>query len=217
MTDELILEYSNLIYSISHYFEGYKNKEDLYQAGCVGLITAYQKFNPNMGAKFSTYAYSYIFGEMRKLVREDKGIKISRDITKANLKIERAKLMLTQMLMREPTLEELSEYTEMPLEQIVEAVNSVNILTSFDDVLIDDGKELTLYDVVGDHQYDMDRMLAFKEQLENLTPLERELIEKRYMDDMSQGEVAQILGMSQVQVSRKEKKIKEKMMYNMVA
>lgn len=217
MTDELILEYSNLIYSISHYFEGYKNKEDLYQAGCLGLITAYQKYDPNMGAKFSTYAYSYIFGEMRKLVREDKGIKISRDITKLNLRIEKARIMLAQSLMREPSLQEISYYLETPIEQITEAVKAVNVLTSFDDVLVEDGKELTLYDVIPAHQEDLDTVIAFKEQLESLTPFERELLEKRYMSDLSQGEVAEILGMSQVQVSRKEKKIKEKIKYQMVA
>lgn len=217
MLDTFTEEYSNLIYSIAHYFEGYKSKEDLYQAGYVGLMNAYQKFDPNVGAKFSTYAYSYILGEMRKLVREDKGIKISRDISKLNLQIEKAKIILTQKLMREPSLEELSLFLEIPLENIVEAVKAVNVLTSFDDVLIEDGKELTLYDVIEGHSEDLDTMIAFKDELEKLTPFERELIEKRYMNDMSQGEVAEIFGMSQVQVSRKEKKIKEKMLYNMVA
>lgn len=217
MIDTFTEEYSNLIYSIAHYFEGYKSKEDLYQAGYVGLMNAYQKFDPNVGAKFSTYAYSYILGEMRKLVREDKGIKISRDISKLNLQIEKAKIILTQKLMREPSLEELSLFLEIPLENIVEAVKAVNVLTSFDDVLIEDGKELTLYDVIEGHSEDLDTMIAFKDELEKLTPFERELIEKRYMNDMSQGEVAEIFGMSQVQVSRKEKKIKEKMLYNMVA
>ena len=76
MTNEQIEEYSNLIHSLTHYFEGYKSKEDLYQVGIIGLITAYQKFDPTLNVKFSTYAYPYILGEMKKLVREDKSIKI---------------------------------------------------------------------------------------------------------------------------------------------
>ena len=83
----LILNNEKLIYSIINYFKNYNSKEDLFQAGCLGLVDAYKKYNPNMGCKFTTYAYTYILGEMRKLVREDKGIKISRQITKLNLKI----------------------------------------------------------------------------------------------------------------------------------
>ena len=72
----IIRENEKLIYSISNYFKNYKSREDLYQAGCLGLIEAYKRYNPKMNAKFTTYAYPYILGEMRKLVREDKGIKI---------------------------------------------------------------------------------------------------------------------------------------------
>ena len=86
----LIMNNERLIYSIANYFKNYQSKEDLYQAGCLGLITAYKKYDPNMHCKFTTYAYPYILGEMRKLVREDKGLKISREITKLNLKIEKA-------------------------------------------------------------------------------------------------------------------------------
>ena len=85
----LIMNNERLIYSIANYFKNYNSKEDLYQAGCLGLITAYKKYNPNMNCKFTTYAYPYILGEMRKLVREDKGMKVSREITKLNLKIEK--------------------------------------------------------------------------------------------------------------------------------
>ena len=86
MTNEQVTEYSNLIYSITKYFPNYKNKDDLYQAGCMGLLMAYNNFNKSEGVKFSSYAYTYILGEMKRLVREDKGIKISRNITKLYLK-----------------------------------------------------------------------------------------------------------------------------------
>ena len=83
----LIKENEKLIYSIANYFKNYNSKEDLYQAGCLGLINAYKKYNPEMNCKFTTYAYMYILGEMRKLVRQDKGMKISREITKLNRKV----------------------------------------------------------------------------------------------------------------------------------
>ena len=73
--EEIILENQNLIYSITKYFENYKSKEDLFQAGCIGMILAYKNYDDTMNVKFTTYAYPYILGEMRKLIREDKGIK----------------------------------------------------------------------------------------------------------------------------------------------
>ena len=79
--NEIIINNKNLVYSIANYFRNYKSKEDLYQAGFLGLIEAYKNYKNDKGTKFTTYAYSYIFGEMKKLVREDKGIKISREIS----------------------------------------------------------------------------------------------------------------------------------------
>ena len=108
--EEIILENKNLIYSITRYFEKYANKEDLFQAGCIGMIMAYNHYDESMNVKFTTYAYPYILGEMKKLVREDKSIKISRNIQMLNLKIEKARVILTQKLMREPSINELSDF-----------------------------------------------------------------------------------------------------------
>ena len=99
-----VLEYENLVYSLMKKFYNYPYKDDLYQVGIKGLIEAYNHFKDNMGCKFSTYAYMYIYGEMKKLVREDKGIKISRQISKLNLQIEKAYVLLTQKNMKEPTI-----------------------------------------------------------------------------------------------------------------
>ena len=217
MTNEQIEEYSNLIHSLTHYFEGYKSKEDLYQVGIIGLITAYQKFDPTLNVKFSTYAYPYILGEMKKLVREDKGIKISRNITKLNLQIEKTKIILSQKLMREPTINEISEFLEIPYNEIVEAIKTINVLQSIDEPINNDGKEMTLHEMIGNNDMDLNMLLALKEELNNLTPFEKELINKRYMEDLTQSEVAKIFGITQVEVSRKEAKIKQKIKYNLVA
>lgn len=217
MSIEEIDKYSNLIYSITHYFEGYKSKEDLYQAGIIGLIEAYNKFDESYNVKFSTYAYKYILGEMKKLVREDKGIKISRNITKLNYQIEKAKIVLYQKLFREPTTSELSSFLEVEEEEIIEALKTINILGSIDEPINNDEKEITLHDMISDNSMDLNTLIALKEELNNLTPFERNIINKRYMEDLSQSEVANILGLTQVKVSREEAKIKKKMKENLVA
>ena len=217
MTEEQINKYSNLIHSLTHYFEGYKNKEDLYQVGIIGLIEAYNKFDDSYNVKFSTYAYKYILGEMKKLVREDKGIKISRNITKLNYQIEKAKIILTQKLCREPNISELSSFLEVEEYEIVEALKTINIMQSVDEPINNEGKEVTLHDVVSDNSMDLNTLIALKEELNNLTPFERELINKRYMDDLSQSEVANIFGLTQVKVSREEAKIMKKIRMNLVA
>lgn len=206
--EEIILENSNLIYSITKYFEKYGNKEDLYQAGCIGMMAAYKNYDPNQNVKFTTYAYPYILGEMKKLVRDDKTIKVSRSLQMLNLKIERAIILLAQQLMREPTITEISDYLEIPEYMIAEALNSTKPVNSIDEPLMSNGKEITLHDTIG--QYDdatKDDLLLLREELTHLTPFEQELIEKRYMEDLTQQQTAQALGMSQVQVSRKEQKV----------
>lgn len=206
--EQIIEENTNLIYSISHYFENYPNKEDLFQAGVMGLITAYKNYDASFNNKFTTYAYTYILGEMKKFVREDKGIKISRDITKLNLQIEKATILLTQKLMRQPTIKELSNYLEIDEYFIAEAMKSINVLQSLDEPLNNDGKQITLYDSVSEQKVNnLDELIALRQELSLLPELERNLIEQRYMCDMTQTETAEALGMTQVQVSRKEQKV----------
>lgn len=214
--EELILENQNLIYSITRYFEKYSNKEDLFQAGCIGMIMAYKNYNPDMNVKFTTYAYPYILGEMKKLVREDKTVKISRNIQLLNLKIEKANILLTQKLMRTPTILELSDFLEIPVYMIEEAINSVKPIYSIDEPLNDEGKELTLQDTIGKID-NIDDLLLLKEELSKLNPFEQELISKRYMDDLTQQQTAKKLGISQVQVSRGEQKILTKLKSKLVA
>ena len=212
----LILNNEKLIYSICNYFKNYSSKEDLYQAGCLGLISAYKKYNPNMNCKFTTYAYPYILGEMRKLVREDKGMKISREITKLNLKIEKAYILLTQKLMKEPSIEEIANYLEIPEYYVSEAILSLNKIKSIDEPVNSEGRELTLQEVIGKYN-NIDDLILLRDSLNNLTQEERILINNRYVNDYTQSETSKIIGISQVQVSRKEHKVLEKLKQKMVA
>ncbi len=217
MDNEFILEYSKLIYSVTKYFEGYQHKEDLYQAGCLGLMMAHQNYDETYGVKFSTYAYSYILGEMKKLVREDKGIRVSKNLIKLNTQIETVRFELAQRVMREPTIYEISEFLQIPVDELEEAIQVIQSLISLDMPIQTEGKEMVLSDFVPANDMDLDTLIAFKEEVKNLTPFERKLLEHRFMESRSQTEVALLFGMNQVQVSRAEKKIKEKIKTRLAA
>ena len=202
--EQLILEYEKLIYAVMRYFKNYPNKEDLFQVGCIGLINAYNNYDTSANVKFSTYAYSYILGEMKKLVRDDKGIKISRNISKLYSQIEKCNIYLTQKLMRTPTLQEIATFLEIDEYLICEALNSTNVLLDIDEMQIKNT------------EYNSDNLLL-REELNKLSSDEFELITKRYMEDMTQNEIAASMGISQVQVSRKEHKVLEKLKKQLIA
>jgi RNA polymerase sporulation-specific sigma factor len=207
--EELIVNNSALIYSIAKYFKDYCSIDDLYQAGCIGMINAYKNYNEELNVKFTTYAYTYILGEMKKLVGENKTLKIPRNMRILNLKIEKAKILLTQELMREPSVLELSNYLDVPSFIINDAINSSNIIYSIDKNINDEAKN-TLGDIIPDNENVLDTIIL-NDLLSKLTPFEKDLIEKRYMYDYTQQELAEMYNISQVQVCRKEAKALVKM------
>lgn len=216
MDEKIIFENQRLIYYTANFFKNYPYKEDLYQAGRLGMIKAFKMYNPNMGCKFTTYAFSYILGEMKKLVREDKSLKVSREISKLNLKIEKAYVLLTQKLMKEPSVSEIASFLEIPEFLVSEALMSLNKVRSISEPICDEGKELTLEDIIGTED-NVDDLLMLKDALNSLNAEEKEIIENRYFKDLTQSETSKIVGISQVQVSRKEQKILEKMNRKMAA
>ncbi len=201
----VILKNENLIYKLSSYFPYYHDKEDLYQAGCKGMIEAYDRYDASRGVKFTSYAYSYILGEMKKVVSEDKGIKVSRDINKLSNKIERARALLSQSLMRYPTNLELSDYLGIPEYYVIEAMNSKVSMQSIDSHVGD--TNMMLHEIISSPSADIDDLTFLKTELENLEEPERSIMISRYYEDMTQSEVARNLGLSQVDVSRREKKV----------
>ena len=210
MTNEQISEYSSYIYSIMKRFKNYKNKEDLFQAGCIGLINAYNRFDPNMEAKFTTYAYLDILGEMYKVVSQDKALKLGTKMNKLNLRIEKANVLLSQKLYRYPTIKELSDYLEIEEEIIENCLKLNNPIINLDETINKEGKELTFYDTISNNDIDMDTLVALKQELNNLNDNERYLLEKNLVENYTQSELETILHTNQVQVSRKLNKIKEK-------
>ena len=201
---ELIINNQNLIYSIASKFKG--DKEDLFQAGCLGLIDAYQKYDSNYNTKFTTYAYPFIMGEMYKYVLGDKNIKLSPEIVKLNLAIKKAEDYLTQKFKRGPTDIELSSFLEIPVYKLVETRNCYQTLS-----LDDDTNESSLYDFVGSDDVSKDDLILLRDALNRLEAKEKELIIKRYFYNKTQQEVANELGINQVKVSREEGKVLTKL------
>ena len=201
---ELIINNQNLIYSIASKFKG--DKEDLFQAGCLGLIDAYQKYDSNYNTKFTTYAYPFIMGEMYKYVLGDKNIKLSPEIVKLNLAIKKAEDYLTQKYKRGPTDIELSSFLEIPVYKLVETRNCYQTLS-----LDDDTNESSLYDFVSSDDVSKDDLILLKDALNRLEAKEKELIIKRYFYNKTQQEVANELGINQVKVSREEGKVLTKL------
>lgn len=201
---ELIINNQNLIYSIASKFKG--DKEDLFQAGCLGLIDAYQKYDSNYNTKFTTYAYPFIMGEMYKYVLEDKNIKLSPEIVKLNLAIKKAEDYLTQKFKRGPTDIELSSFLEIPVYKLVETRNCYQTLS-----LDDNTNESSLYDFVSSDDVSKDDLILLRDALNKLEAKEKELIIKRYFYNKTQQEVANELGINQVKVSREEGKVLTKL------
>lgn len=205
-----------LVSSISKKFlnRGYEY-EDIFQIGCIGLVKAVNNFDPAFNVKFSTYAVPMIMGEIKRFLRDDGMIKVSRSVKNVARKLHYDREALTKELNREPSLEELSEYSNIDVDEIIFATESTNGIQYLYDVIHqDDGAPVLLIDKLS-KDYDEDTevidRIALKEALNNLDPKSRQIIILRYFKDKTQVQVAEMLGISQVQVSRIEKKVLKNM------
>ncbi|MBM7870109.1 RNA polymerase sporulation-specific sigma factor [Clostridium pascui] len=185
--------------------------EDIYQIGCMGLVKAVNNFDASYGVKFSTYAVPMIMGEIKRFIRDDGMIKVSRSVKTTARKLHYDKEILTKELNREPTLEELSNYSGVEKEEIIFATESANSMQYlYDTIHQQDGAPIMLIDKISDN-YEEDselvNRLALKEVIGTLDIKSRQIIMLRYFKDKTQVEVAKMLGISQVQVSRIEKKV----------
>ena len=176
---ENILEYENLVLSYASKFRNYYDIEDLKHVGMIGLMKAVENYKVDSNTKFTTYAYLWIKGEILKYIREDSNIKFSKKLLKISRKIEEFKQILRQQLLREPTLEEVSLYSDIDLSLIQEAEMSKDFVLSLDLVLNDDeGKDVCLYDTVSYQEYGYDSdILDLREAIEQLDPEERQIIQ----------------------------------------
>lgn len=209
-----ILQYENLVLSYANKFRYYYDIEDLKQVGMIGLMKAIENYKCDSKTKFTTYAYLWIKGEILKFISDDKNIKINRDLVKLSKVIENVRNTLRHKLLREPTLEEISLFSELDISLIQDVEMSKEFVLSLDYIVNsdDDGKEINLYDTVSYYEQGYDsEILDLKDALDKLDPIEQELIKYRYFDDMTQSEASKKLGVTQVKVSRDEAKILKKL------
>lgn len=213
--EEVINSTSGMIYMIiNKYFKGY-DKEDLYQVGVIGVIKAYNNYKKDHNTKFSTYAYTYIYGELYTYINNLKGLKVARENYSLYRKINDARNILSQKLMKEPSIYELSSFLELDYKLIENIISSMQSVDSLERTIISDDKDLSLLDIVGDNKdyYNID-YLMLNDEVNNLPEPWKEVIRLRYFEDKTQSEVAKMLGMNQVEISRGETKILKKIKNN---
>lgn len=217
--DIIVNRNTRLVWSVVQRFinRGYE-PEDLFQIGCIGLIKSVDKFDLSYDVKFSTYAVPMIIGEIQRFLRDDGTVKVSRSLKEMANKIRKMKDELSKTLGRVPTLMELAEKLEISPEEVVFAQEASRSLSSIHETVYEnDGDPITLLDQIADQSETkwFDK-IALKEAIRHLNERERLIVYLRYYKDQTQSEVADRLGISQVQVSRLEKKILEQIKDQMV-
>lgn len=200
----------NLVQRFSN--RGYE-LEDLFQIGTIGLIKAIDKFDLSYNVKFSTYAVPMIIGEIRRFLRDDNPIKVSRSLKENAYRINKVKDTLTKEWGREPTLQEIAVEVDLPMEEIITSLEAMQMPTSIYETLYqDDGDPIYVLDQLSNEKEEglWFEKIALKETLNKLTEKEREILIMRFFQDKTQTEVAKIIGLSQVQVSRLERQALKK-------
>ncbi|MFT9076639.1 sigma-70 family RNA polymerase sigma factor [Ethanoligenens sp.] len=204
---QLIETNLGLVHAAARHFSGKGIEyDDLYQAGCMGLVKAVSGFDITRGVQFSTYAVPVIMGEMRRLFRDDGPIKVSRSLKELSLKATRAREKLNARLCREPTLNELAAELQIEPAEAAQALEAAAAPLSLTNSRENEEDGQTDIPVACEEDALIDR-LALKDALRTLPPEERLLILLRYFKGKTQTETAEVLHMTQVQVSRKEKKV----------
>ena len=208
--EELINGNLRLVLSVIKRFWGRgENPDDLFQVGCVGLIKAIDNFDPSHEVKFSTYGVPMIAGEIRRYLRDNSAIRVSRSIRDVAYRVLQCKEEMQLRLGREPSMDEVARELELPAEQVAEAMDAVCTPVSLSEpVYTDGGDPLTVMDQVRDTRNTDENWLeklCMRSAYQNLGSREKQILSLRFYDGKTQNEVAGILGISQAQVSRLEK------------
>ncbi|MCK9479328.1 MAG: SigB/SigF/SigG family RNA polymerase sigma factor [Firmicutes bacterium] len=211
---KIVEENTGLVWSIVRRYLGRgHDSDDLYQVGCIGLIKAIQKFDTSYGVKFSTYAVPMIMGEIKRYIRDDGIIKVSRSLKELALRARIVKESLQKTLCKEPTVAEIAREMGIEVAELVMALDALTLPESLSGVYgTNDERELIekIDDGCPEENEIIDR-LTIKEALSQLAVKERQIITLRYFQQKTQTQIAKMLGISQVQVSRIEKRVLGKM------
>lgn len=218
---KIIQENAGLVWSIVNRFtyRGYP-KEDLYQIGCLGLVKAIQRFDTSMDVRMSTYAVPYIMGEIKRFLRDDGPIKISRSLKELATKISEIQRKYLNINGEELTIEKLAKELKVEKEEVIEAMEINAPIESINEYAYGDEssqEKVEILNINKDETENLINKMCLKNMIENLNEKERKIIVLRYYKDKTQAEVAKIMGVSQVQISRIEKQVLLGMRRNMQA
>lgn len=221
--DRLIRNNNGLIWSIVRRFmnRGYE-AEDLYQIGCMGFIKSIKRFDTNFEVKLSTYSVPYILGEIKRFIRDDGPIKVSRSIKDLNVKINELKKHYLIKTGKEITIEEICKELKVQKEDVIIAMESTNTIESIEGAATSenkDGKQMTIFEKISTGRNEEEiitNKMVVKQLINELEDRDKEIIMLRFFKERTQTEVAKILGISQVQVSRIERKILNNMKMKLV-
>ncbi len=203
--NKMIEDNIGLVHSIAKRFKGRGEEyDDLYQAGCVGLIKAVDNFDESKGFLFSTYAVPVIMGEIRRLFRDGGAVKVSRSLKEKSIKVQAIREKFIKRELREPTISELSDLCKIGTEELSEVLNVINPVVSLS-CSTEDGDDTI--DIPVDDTEKLFNRLSVQQAIKDLSNDELLLIKYRYYEGKTQCETAKFLGISQVQVSRREKQL----------
>lgn len=206
-SEQLVTENAGLVWSVARRFIGRgAEPDDLYQLGCLGFLKAVEGFDTSFGTQFSTYAVPKIAGEIRRFLRDDGAVKVSRSIKEQAVTVKTARNLLMGALGREPTVQEISDHTGITVEDIALAETATAATESIHAETGEDG--FSLENVLTDTESEeaMVEKISLRQAITRLEEREATVIKLRYYHDLTQERVAKVLGVSQVQVSRIEKK-----------
>ncbi len=217
--EELINGNLRLVLSIIQRFSGRgENPDDLFQVGCIGLIKAIDNFDVTLDVKFSTYAVPMILGELKRYMRDNNPVRVSRSLRDLAYRAMQAKERLTASLQREPTIEEIAKEIEVKRNEVVVALEAISEpISLYEPVFSESGDTIYVMDQLGDNNDDCSWLeeIALKEAINRLGNREKKILNLRFFQGKTQVEVANEIGISQAQVSRLEKgalnKIKNKL------
>lgn len=202
----VVEENLGLVHACAHRFSGRGIEyEDLYGAGCIGLCKAAEAFDRERGVKFSTYAVPVILGEIRRLFRDGGAVKVSRSLKELGLKVQHARELLQAQSGKDPTVQELAGFLQLEPEQVAEAAMALSPVVSLTESEEEGGGQIDL--PVDSPEEKITDCLSLRQAMQQLEERDRRLIVLRYYGRKTQSQTAHILGMTQVQVSRREKKL----------
>lgn len=209
--DELISGNLRLVLSVVQRFQGRgENPDDLFQVGCIGLIKSIDNFDISQGVRFSTYAVPMIIGEIRRFLRDNNPVRVSRSIKDTAYKAMQVKEKLMNKTQREPTVNEIAKELNIPKADVVLALESVvDPVSLYDPVYSDSGDTVYVLDQVGDNNDDKNWLdeIYLKDSIKKLSEREKTILTLRFMQGKTQMEVSKEIGISQAQVSRLEKSV----------